>query len=105
SAAVCEPPPFPTRRSSDLTLAVGLLNTSVGLVSYQVASSTTWGWLLVFLVATAVLGLYRAYSGLLREQQDLEALSDVSLSVSRYARPQQNRPDDSGGLSLAAWEP
>ena len=87
------------------TLAVGLLNTSVGLVSYQVASSTTWGWLLVFLVATAVLGLYRAYSGLLREQQDLEALSEVSLSVSRYARPQQNRPDDSGGLSLAEWEP
>lgn len=65
------------------TLAVGLFNTSVGLVGYEVASSTAWGWVLVLLIAVAVLVLYRAYSGLLREQRDLETLSDVSLSVAR----------------------
>ena len=87
------------------TLAVGLLNTGGAGELPSGELHHLWGWLLVFLVATAVLGLYRAYSGLLREQQDLEALSEVSLSVSRYARPHQNRPDDSGGLSLAEWEP
>src|SRR5699024_11362207 len=62
------------------TLAVGLFNTSVGLIGYEVARSTMWGWLLVALAAVAVVGLYRAYSGLLREQRDPEALSAGSLS-------------------------
>ena len=74
------------------TLAVGLLNTSVGLIGYEVASSTRWGWLLVALVAVAVIGLYRAYSGLLREQRDLEALSDVSLSVARSGQAAVRAP-------------
>ncbi|MBA8827062.1 diguanylate cyclase (GGDEF)-like protein [Saccharopolyspora lacisalsi] len=65
------------------TLAVGLLNTSIGLVGYEVVISTLWGWVLVGLVAAGVVVLYRAYSGLMREQRDLETLSDVSLSVAR----------------------
>ncbi|GAA2330186.1 EAL domain-containing protein [Saccharopolyspora halophila] len=87
------------------TLAVGLLNTSVGLIGYEVAIGTPWGWLLVALVAVAVVGLYRAYSDLMREQRDLEALSDVSLSV---ARSGQGTPDPAGPehvVSLAEWEP
>src|SRR6266702_4104816 len=46
---------------------------------------------LVVLVSLGVLALYFAYSGLLREQRDLEALADVSLMVVRsgqhIARP------------------
>ncbi|GAA2809823.1 bifunctional diguanylate cyclase/phosphodiesterase [Saccharopolyspora taberi] len=90
------------------TLAVGLLNTSVGLISYEVARSTLWGWLLVALVAVAVLGLYRAYSGLLREQRDLEALSDVSLSVARSGQATARGPSDGGEaaeVSVTEWEP
>ncbi|CAM06042.1 diguanylate cyclase/phosphodiesterase [Saccharopolyspora erythraea NRRL 2338] len=90
------------------TLAVGLLNTSVGLISYEVASTTPWGWLLVGLVAVAVLGLYRAYSGLLREQRDLEALSDVSLSVARSGQATARGPSSDADLeapSVTEWEP
>jgi diguanylate cyclase (GGDEF)-like protein len=68
------------------TLVVGVCNTSVGLVGYEVVIGTLWGWLLVALISAAVIGLYRAYSGLLREQRDLEALSEVSLSVARSAQ-------------------
>ncbi|WP_190820663.1 putative bifunctional diguanylate cyclase/phosphodiesterase [Saccharopolyspora pogona] len=91
------------------TLAVGLLNTSVGLVGYEVSISTPWGWLLVALVAVAVIGLYRAYSGLLREQRDLEALSDVSLSVARSGQTAPHGPSDSVAgepeVSVSEWEP
>ncbi|GAA4844686.1 putative bifunctional diguanylate cyclase/phosphodiesterase [Saccharopolyspora rosea] len=90
------------------TLAVGLLNTSVGLIGYEVASSTLWGWLLVALVAVAVIGLYRAYSGLMREQRDLEALSDVSLSVARSGQTAAHHPSDladDADLSINEWEP
>ena len=90
------------------TLAVGLLNTSVGLISYEVAKSTLWGWLLVALVAVAVLGLYRAYSGLLREQRDLEALSDVSLSVARSGQATARGPSEGAAaeeVSVSEWEP
>ncbi|MFI0468740.1 putative bifunctional diguanylate cyclase/phosphodiesterase [Saccharopolyspora sp. 5N102] len=91
------------------TLAVGLLNTSVGLVGYEVSISTPWGWLLVALVAVAVIGLYRAYSGLLREQRDLEALSDVSLSVARSGQTAAHGPSDAVAgepeVSVSEWEP
>jgi len=89
------------------TLAVGLLNTSVGLIGYEVASSTRWGWLLVALVAVAVIGLYRAYSGLLREQRDLEALSDVSLSVARSGQAAVRAPAEAADpeTSVSEWEP
>ncbi|MBK0866317.1 MAG: bifunctional diguanylate cyclase/phosphodiesterase [Saccharopolyspora sp.] len=89
------------------TLAVGLLNTSVGLIGYEVARSTKWGWLLVALVAVAVIGLYRAYSGLLREQRDLEALSDVSLSVARSGQSAVRAPAEAADpeTSVSEWEP
>ncbi|KAA5833375.1 bifunctional diguanylate cyclase/phosphodiesterase [Saccharopolyspora hirsuta] len=89
------------------TLAVGLLNTSVGLVSYEVALSTPWGWLLVALVAAAVIGLYRAYSDLMREQRDLEALSDVSLSVARYGQRSAQSPGEAAEAEpeVGEWEP
>ena len=56
---------------------------SLGVTGYEVIVHSPWGWPLVVLVCLGVLALYFAYSGLLREQRDLEALSDVSLTVSR----------------------
>ncbi|MEB3368690.1 putative bifunctional diguanylate cyclase/phosphodiesterase [Saccharopolyspora mangrovi] len=94
-------------RLAGRTLAVGLLNTSVGLIGYEVAIGTPWGWLLVGLVAVAVIGLYRAYSDLLREQRDLEALSDVSLSVARSGQGAPTSPDPVGerAVPVGEWEP
>ncbi|SFS44799.1 putative bifunctional diguanylate cyclase/phosphodiesterase [Saccharopolyspora flava] len=94
-------------RLAGRTLAVGLLNTSVGLIGYEVAIGTPWGWLLVGLVAVAVIGLYRAYSDLLREQRDLEALSDVSLSVARSGQGAPAAPDPVGeqAVPVGEWEP
>ena len=74
------------------TLVVGLLNTSVGLVGYEVSTRGPWGWVLLVLVSAALVLLYRAYSGLLREQRDLEALSDVSLTVARSGQQAASRP-------------
>ncbi|KAA2264772.1 EAL domain-containing protein [Solihabitans fulvus] len=74
------------------TLVVALLNTSVGLVSYEVATNTPWGWALVTLVYAGLAALYVAYSGMLREQRDLEALSDVSLRVARSGQQAAGRP-------------
>lgn len=72
-------------------LVVGLLNASLGVTAYEVIMHSPWGWPLVVLVCLGVLALYFAYSGLLREQRDLEALADVSLMVARsgqhVARP------------------
>ncbi|MCP2260372.1 diguanylate cyclase/phosphodiesterase [Streptoalloteichus tenebrarius] len=74
------------------TLVVGLLNTSVGVVGYEVAVSAPWGWALNVLVVAALVALYRGYYGLLREQRDLETLSDVSLSVARSGQRVAARP-------------
>jgi diguanylate cyclase (GGDEF)-like protein len=72
-------------------LVVGLLNASLGVTGYELVLHSPWGWSLVVLVSIGVLALYFAYSGLLREQRDLEALADVSLMVVRsgqqIARP------------------
>ncbi len=72
-------------------LVVGLLNASLGVTGYEIILHSPWGWGLVVLVSLGVLALYFAYSGLLREQRDLEALADVSLMVVRsgqhIARP------------------
>ncbi|MDR7302428.1 diguanylate cyclase (GGDEF)-like protein [Haloactinomyces albus] len=91
------------------TLAVGLLNTSLGLTGYEVAVSTEWGWVLMALLCTGVLAVYRAYSGLLRDQRDLETLGDVSLSVARSGQAAIRRPSeaDSSGpeSSVAEWAP
>ncbi|HEY3753173.1 MAG TPA: EAL domain-containing protein [Pseudonocardiaceae bacterium] len=78
-------------RLTGRVLVVGLLNASLGVTGYEVIVHSPWGWPLVVLVCLGVLALYFAYSGLLREQRDLEALSDVSLTVARsgqqVARP------------------
>ncbi len=90
------------------TLVVGVFNTSVGLVGYEVAVMTPWGWALVALLSAAVFGLYRAYSGLLREQRDLESLSDVSLSVARSGQTATRSPSGSALIEqdpMAEWEP
>ncbi len=64
-------------------LVVGLLNAAVGVTGYELVTRSPWGWPLVILVFIGVITLYFAYSGLLKEQRDLEALSDVSLMVAR----------------------
>ncbi|MHA6801373.1 putative bifunctional diguanylate cyclase/phosphodiesterase [Bounagaea algeriensis] len=84
------------------TLAVGLFNTAVGLVGYEVSRSTPWGWLLVTLVAVGVAVLYWAYSGLLREQRDLETLSDVSLRVARSGQAARFSGDARGAGNWVA---
>ncbi|WP_199441714.1 EAL domain-containing protein [Umezawaea beigongshangensis] len=65
------------------TLVVALLNTAAGLVAYEIATTTPWGGVLIVLVFAGISATYLAYSGLLREQRDLEALSEVSLRVAR----------------------
>jgi hypothetical protein len=70
-------------RLAGRVLVVGLLNASLGVTGYEVIAKDPWGWPLVVLASLGVIALYFAYSGLLREQRDLEALADVSLMVAR----------------------
>ncbi|HEX2134020.1 MAG TPA: sensor domain-containing phosphodiesterase [Actinophytocola sp.] len=74
------------------TLVLGLVNASVGVVGYEVATHVDYGWPLVLALLAGVWALYFAYSGLLREQRDLEALSEVSLIVARSGRRAAARP-------------
>ncbi|GGP57678.1 putative bifunctional diguanylate cyclase/phosphodiesterase [Saccharothrix coeruleofusca] len=83
------------------TLVVALLNTSAGLAGYEIASRGLWGMVLIALVFAGITAIYLAYSGLLREQRDLEALSEVSLRVARSGRhatgPRGPAPDSADG--------
>ncbi|PPK69493.1 bifunctional diguanylate cyclase/phosphodiesterase [Actinokineospora auranticolor] len=74
------------------TLVLGLVNASMGVVGYQVVSHAEAGWPLLVLVMAGLSALYIAYSGLLREQRDLEALSEVSLIVARSGHQAAARP-------------
>jgi predicted signal transduction protein with EAL and GGDEF domain len=74
------------------TLVLGLVNASVGVVGYEVATNVHDGLPLVLATLGGVWALYLAYSGLLREQRDLEALSEVSLIVARSGRRAAARP-------------
>jgi diguanylate cyclase (GGDEF)-like protein len=74
------------------TLVLGLVNASVGVVGYEVATHVHNGLLLVLGMLGGVWALYFAYAGLLREQRDLEALSEVSLIVARSGRRAAARP-------------
>ncbi|MGX7824238.1 putative bifunctional diguanylate cyclase/phosphodiesterase [Actinokineospora sp. 24-640] len=74
------------------TLVLGLVNASVGVVGYQVAVYAEWGWPLLVLALSGLGALYIAYSGLLREQRDLEALSEVSLMVARSGHQAAAKP-------------
>lgn len=74
------------------TLVLGLVNASAGVVCFQIATQVDAGWSLVALVLGGLSALYLAYSGLLREQRDLEALSEVSLIVARSGHQAAARP-------------
>ncbi|GHH37525.1 putative bifunctional diguanylate cyclase/phosphodiesterase [Lentzea cavernae] len=90
------------------TLVVALLNTSIGLVGYQIVATTEWGGVLIILVLAGIVATYLAYSGLLREQRDLEALSEVSLSVARSGQlgtgPRQPDDDLNAGVEEDEWQ-
>lgn len=88
-------------------LVLGLVNASVGVVGYEVATNVDHGWPLVLAMLGGLWALYLAYSGLLREQRDLEALSEVSLIVARSGRRAAARPpaggDTAAAVSSADW--
>ena len=90
------------------TLIVALLNTSAGLVAYEIASTTQWGGLLIALVFAGITAIYVAYSSLLREQRDLEALSEVSLRVARSGQnatgPRATPGQDDNGNEDDEWQ-
>jgi len=90
------------------TLIVALLNTSAGLVAYEIASTTQWGGLLIALVFAGITAIYVAYSSLLREQRDLEALSEVSLRVARSGQnatgPRNTPGQDEDGNEDDEWQ-
>ncbi|TDQ05684.1 putative bifunctional diguanylate cyclase/phosphodiesterase [Labedaea rhizosphaerae] len=73
-------------------LVLGLVNASVGVVGYGIASHAPAGWLLVTITVGGLMALYLAYSGLLRDQRDLEALSELSLTVARSGHQAVLRP-------------
>ncbi|TDV45541.1 EAL domain-containing protein (putative c-di-GMP-specific phosphodiesterase class I) [Actinophytocola oryzae] len=89
------------------TLVLGLVNASVGVVGYEVATNVDNGWPLVLAMLGGLWALYLAYSGLLREQRDLEALSEVSLIVARSGRRAAARPaagaDTAAAVSSEDW--
>lgn len=89
-------------------LAVGLLNASVGVTAFELVQHSPWGWPLVTLVVVGLSGLYLAYNGLLREQRDLEVLSDVSLMVARSgqrtAQPAVNADVAATVIDPAEWQ-
>jgi diguanylate cyclase (GGDEF)-like protein len=85
-------------------LAVGLLNASVGVTAYELVQHSPWGWALVALVVVGMSGLYLAYNGLLREQRDLEVLSDVSLMVARSGQ-RTAQPAVSGDVAATVIDP
>ncbi len=74
------------------TLVLGLVNASTGVVGYQVVVHAEAGWPLLVLALGGLSALYLAYSGMLREQRDLEALSEVSLIVARAGHQAAARP-------------
>ncbi len=89
-------------------LVVGFVNASVGLSGYLVISNTPKAWPLVLAVFLGLTALYWAYSDLLREQRDMEALSDVSLMVARSgqlaaARPAGRADELVGGVDVREW--
>ncbi|WP_020662842.1 putative bifunctional diguanylate cyclase/phosphodiesterase [Amycolatopsis benzoatilytica] len=89
-------------------LVVGFVNASVGLTGYLVISSTPEAWPLVLAVFLGLTALYWAYSDLLREQRDMEALSDVSLMVARSgqqaaARPASRAEELVDGVDVREW--
>ncbi|MQA11805.1 MAG: EAL domain-containing protein [Pseudonocardiaceae bacterium] len=89
-------------------LVVGLVNAAVGLMCYQVVVHVPWGWPTVLVVFVGLGAMYAAYAGLLREQRDLEALSDVSLMVARFgqqtASPRAAGVQGGAGVQAEQWQ-
>ncbi len=90
------------------TLVLGMVNAAVGVVGYEVSVHSVAGWPLVVLALSGFGALYVAYSGLLRDQRDLEALSQVSLIVARSgqqaaAKPATGLEDLSAGVASDEW--
>ncbi|GAA1254059.1 EAL domain-containing protein [Prauserella halophila] len=89
-------------------LVVGFVNASAGLTGYLVIEGTPGAWPIVVAVSTGLVALYWAYSDLLREQRDMEALFDVSLMVARSdhqvaAQPAGKPGELETGLDLDEW--
>ncbi|MFC4001603.1 putative bifunctional diguanylate cyclase/phosphodiesterase [Prauserella oleivorans] len=89
-------------------LVVGFVNASAGLTGYLVISKTPDAWPIVLAVSLGLVALYWAYSDLLREQRDMEALSDVSLMVARSdhqaaARPAARAGELDLGVDFGEW--
>ncbi|MGH3862753.1 putative bifunctional diguanylate cyclase/phosphodiesterase [Actinokineospora sp.] len=82
------------------TLVLGMVNASAGVIGYQVAVHAEAGAPLLVLALGGLSALYLAYSGMLREQRDLEALSEVSLIVARAGHQAAAKP--SLGVSESA---
>ncbi|GAB1515517.1 putative bifunctional diguanylate cyclase/phosphodiesterase [Actinophytocola sp. KF-1] len=97
----------PATKLVSRTLVLGLVNASVGVVGFEVATGVQYGWPLVIAMLGGLWALYLAYSGLLREQRDLEALSEVSLIVARSGRRAAARPaagpETSAAVSNEDW--
>jgi diguanylate cyclase (GGDEF)-like protein len=90
------------------TLVLGMVNAAVGVVGYEVSVHSVAGWPLVVLALSGFGALYVAYSGLLRDQRDLEALSQVSLIVARSgqqaaAKPATGLEDISADVASDEW--
>ncbi|CAM3645944.1 bifunctional diguanylate cyclase/phosphodiesterase [Kibdelosporangium persicum] len=90
------------------TLVLGMVNSAVGVVGYVVAVQEEGGWPLILLALSGFGALYVAYSGLLRDQRDLEALSQVSLIVARSgqqaaAKPATGLDDISANVADDEW--
>ncbi|HEU5474755.1 MAG TPA: EAL domain-containing protein [Actinophytocola sp.] len=91
------------------TLVIGVVNASVGVAGFEVATRIDTGWPLVLVALGGLTVLYLAYSGLVREQRDLEALSEVSLIVARSghqaaARPASGLEDTAEVVNDAEWQ-
>ncbi|OZM74823.1 diguanylate phosphodiesterase [Amycolatopsis antarctica] len=89
-------------------LVVGFVNASAALSGYLIISATPEAWPLVLAVLIGVTVLYWAYSDLLREQRDTEAMSDVSLMVARLgqqaaARPASRSDELMRGVDVSEW--
>jgi diguanylate cyclase (GGDEF)-like protein len=72
----------------------GVLSAVAGLVGAVVVTNVPWGWLLAGLLGLAIAALFRNYYGVVREQRDLELLSNISLTVTGAGR---NAAEEVGG--------
>jgi diguanylate cyclase (GGDEF)-like protein len=85
-------------------MVVGFVNASFGLCGYLLISQNPQIWPLMLAVAFGLAALYWAYSGLLREHRDMEALTDVGSMVSRLGRQRDARWEECSENLLSEGE-